>query len=85
MVKFGLIANFKQNILEWDVTMVHIKYPRWGFIQNSLNKYKIREVDMQTSEPASTKKSTDVVVKILAGNYKKVDINEVREILIFKF
>ena len=40
---------------------------------------------MQTSEPASTKKSTDVVVKILAGNYKKVDINEVREILILKF
>ena len=39
----------------------------------------MREVVMQTSEPASTREATERVVKILYINYMKAELNQVAD------
>ena len=53
MVNLGLTANFKCEFLQWDGTNIHMKDSRNLLGQSDLNKREMREMVMQTAEPAS--------------------------------
>ena len=55
MVQLGLMAEFKRQVLQWDVATVHMKEPGGLLGKYNLNKRKIRNVVMQTAEPDSTR------------------------------
>ena len=71
MVKSGLKDDFGHQILEWDETVIHIKYPEMFLGQPDLNKNEILEVVMHTTQQASTRESTERLVKILGSTYAK--------------
>ena len=77
MVHLGLTANFKRQVLQCDGTTVHMKESRNLLGKPDLTKRKIREVLMQTSEPASTQEATEIMVKTLNINYTKADLKQV--------
>ena len=54
MVQLGLTADFNHQVLQWDGATLHMKEPSSMIGQHDLNKHKMREVVMQSSEPAST-------------------------------
>ena len=54
MVKLGLTADFKRQFLQRDFNTVHTKEPSGLIGKSDLNKCDMREVVMQTAEPAST-------------------------------
>ena len=54
MVQLGLTDNFKRQVLQWDAATVHMKESRNVLGQSNLTKREMREVVMQTAEPAST-------------------------------
>ena len=76
MVQLGLTADFKRQVLQWDSTTVHIKDPRNLIGQSDLTKREMREVVMQTEEPASTRETTDRMVKIIDSTYEKADLKQ---------
>ena len=45
--------------------------------KSDLNKREMREVVMQTADPASTKEATEILVKILEIAYAKSDFYQV--------
>ena len=71
MVQLGLTANFKRQVLQWDGATVHMKESSNLLGQSNLTKRKMREVVMQTIEPASTQEATERMVKILDSTYAK--------------
>ena len=77
MVQLGLEDNFKRQVLQWDGTTVHMKEPRGLVGRSDLNKYDMREVVMQTAEPASTIEATERMVKILTSTYAKAELKQI--------
>ena len=54
MVQLGLTSKFKRQVLQWDGATVHMKEPRSLIGESDITKRNMREVVMQTVEPAST-------------------------------
>ena len=77
MVELGLTDDFKRQVLQWDGATVHMKDPRNLLGQYDLTTRKMREVAMQTEEPASTQEDTEQMVKIPDSNYVKADLDQV--------
>ena len=77
MVQLGLTAEFNRQVLQWDGTTVHMKDTRNLLGQSDLTKREMREVVMQTAEPASTQKATERMVKILNSTYTKKYLEQV--------
>ena len=76
MVHIGLLANFKHQVLHWDVATIPMKEPSVMLGQTDLTSRKMRKVVIQTKEPVSTREATDRMVKILDINYAKADIEQ---------
>ena len=58
MLQLGLTDDFKRQVLQWDGTTVNIKEPSGLIGKYDLNKREMREmreVFVQTTEPASTR------------------------------
>ena len=64
-------------VLEWYDDAVPIKYPGKFTGEPNLTKTDIREVLVQTSDPASTKEAPERTVKIFYSTHEKYDINKV--------
>ena len=77
MVQIGLMDNFKPQVLQWDGTTLHMKEPRGLLGKYDINKSEMREVVMQTAEPASTIEATEWIVKIINSTYVKAELNQV--------
>ena len=77
MVKLGLTADFKHQVLQWDGATLHMKEPINLLVQSNLTKRKMRKVLMHTTEPASTREATERILKILDSTYSKVDLEQV--------
>ena len=45
--------------------------------KTNLTQFETQDLVMHTSEPASIRESTEIVVKILNSNYSRYDIDEV--------
>ena len=54
-----------------------MKEPRNFIRQSDLTKREMREVAIQTAEPASTQEDTELMVKILDSTYAKSDLEQV--------
>ena len=54
MVKLGLLAKFKRQVLQLDGDKVPMKEPSGLLGQTDLTSREICEVVMQTAEPSST-------------------------------
>ena len=52
MVQLGLTSDFKRQVFQWDGATVHMKEPSSLIGKSDLSKRKMREVVMQTAEPA---------------------------------
>ena len=65
MVQIGLTDDFKRQVLQWDGSTVHSKESSNFLGQSDLTKHEMRDVVMQTEEPASTPEATEIMVKIL--------------------
>ena len=48
MVHIGLLANFKHQVLHWDVATIPMKEPSVMLGQTDLTSRKMRKVVMQT-------------------------------------
>ena len=59
MVQLVLTADFTHQVLKWDSATVHMKESSNFLGQSNLTKREVREVVMQTVEPASIRKATD--------------------------
>ena len=79
VVHLGIKAYFKSQVLQWYVTTVHINEPISFLEQSDLTKRNMREVVIQAAEPASTRKSTERIVKILDITYAKEDLKQVAD------
>ena len=77
MLHLGLTVDFKRQVLQWDGTTVNMKESRNLLGQSDLTKREMREVVMQTAEPASTWEATDIMVKIIYITYAKADLEQV--------
>ena len=74
IVQLGLTSDFKCQVLQWGGTTVDMKEPSSLLGQSGLTKREMREVVMQTAEPASTGEATEGMVKILDNTYEKADL-----------
>ena len=54
MVQICLTSDFKCQVIQWDGATVHMKEPSGLIGQSDLTNRDLREVVMQTAEPAST-------------------------------
>ena len=63
MLKLGLMADFKRQFLKLDGATVHMKEPSGMLEKSELNKREMREVVIQTEEPAFTREATEWMVK----------------------
>ena len=77
MLQLGLKANFRHQILEWDDTVIPMKDPVNFIGQPDLTKSEIREVVKQTAEPASTRETTERVVKIINSTHTKAYLDNI--------
>ena len=75
MVQLGLMADLKRQVLQCDGAAVHMKDPRSFLGKSNLTKRDMREVVMQTAEPASTREANEGMVKTLDSIYAKADLN----------
>ena len=75
MVQIGLMAEFKCQVIQWDGSTVHTKDTKNLIGKSDLTKRKMREVVIQTSEPASTQESTDQMVKYLTVPMQRHTLN----------
>ena len=69
MVQLGILANFKCQFLQWYGITVTMKEPSGLLGETDITSREIRKVEMQTSEPVSTREATDMLVKILIITY----------------
>ena len=76
MVQLGLMAHFKRQVIQLDDTTVHMRESRNLLGQSDLTKREMREVVMQTAEPASTREDTERMVKTLDSTYAKSDLEQ---------
>ena len=77
MAQIDLTADLKRQVFQSDGTTVHMKDPIRSLGQSDLTKRNMRKAFMQTSEPASTRKATEILVEILDSIYAKEDLKEV--------
>ena len=77
ITQLGLTTKFKCQILQWDGATVPMKEPIGLLWKSDLNKRNMHGVVMQTAEPASTRKATDRLVKILGSYYLKAELKQV--------
>ena len=77
MVQLGLSADFKNQVFQCDGATVPIKEPRGLLGKSYLNSHEMRKVVMQTVKPDSTRKATDIFVKIIDSTYAKADLKQV--------
>ena len=77
MVQLGLTYSFKCQVLQWDGATVHMKDPSNLLGKSDLTKREMREVVMQTAEPASTGEVTELMVKILDRTYENTGLEQV--------
>ena len=75
IVHLGLTADFKHQGFQWYGATVHMKEPSSLLGQSDLTKREMREVVMQTSEPASTREATEQMVNIIDNTYAKADLS----------
>ena len=78
-VQLILTDYFKCQILQWDGATVHVKEPISVPGQSNLTKREMHKVVMQTAEPASTRETTERIVKILDITYTMADLNKVAD------
>ena len=71
MVQLVLTSYFKHKFLQWGGVTVHMKEPSGLLGRSNLNKREMREVVIQTAEPASTIEDTDKMIKIFYSTYMK--------------
>ena len=71
MVQLGLPVDFKCQVLQWDDLIVPMKEPSGIIGKSDLTSHGMREVVMQTAEPASTREATEILEKILDNNSAK--------------
>ena len=64
MVRLVMVEYFKQQVLKWDDSEVTIKETVILIVQTYLTSRKMREVEMKTEEPYSTKESTEMMEKL---------------------
>ena len=76
MVQLGQMADFKRQVIQLDGTTVHMRESRNLLGQSDLTKREMREVVMQTAEPASTREATERMVKTLDSTYTKSDLEQ---------
>ena len=50
MVQLGIIAHFKRNVLEWDITELIMKEPGYVTGKTYITKNEMWEVVINTSE-----------------------------------
>ena len=77
MAQLGLKANFKHKVLQWDDNTVSMKKTSGLLGKSNLTKRNMREVDLQTSETASTIEAIELIVKIIDSTYVKADLKQV--------
>ena len=77
MVKLDIIANFKHRVLEWDDTVVNMKYQGNLLVKPNVTKREMQEVVMQGAEPVLNRKDSDIGVKIIYSTYERVNIEKV--------
>ena len=53
MVQLGLTADFKRQVLQWDVATVHMKEHISLLGKSDQTKHEMRNVIMKTAEPDS--------------------------------
>ena len=73
----GLTEDFKCQVLQWDEATVYINKPSSLLGKSDLTKREMREVAMQTVEPASIRENTEQMVKILESTYAKAELEQV--------
>ena len=76
MVQLGLTADFTRQVLQRDGTTVHMKEYSNLLGKSDLTKHEIREVVMQTEEPASTWEANERMVKTLDSTYENADLKQ---------
>ena len=59
MVQLLLKADFRHQVIRRDSANVHMKEPSSFLGKSNLTKREMREVVMQTAEPASTREATE--------------------------
>ena len=79
IVQLGLTVKFKRQLLQWYGSTVNMKEPKGLLGQYDPNKRNIREVVMQTAEPASTTEATGRMDKILDSTYVKAYLKHVSD------
>ena len=79
MVQLALTEKFKHQVLQWDGATVHMQVPSGLIGQYNPNKHDMREVVMQTAEPASTREYTEIMIKILDITYVKEYFKQVAD------
>ena len=77
MIQLGLKSDFGSQILEWDETVIPMKYLGIFLFQTDLTNRDIQDMVMQYTELDSTKKSTAIVTKIINSTYAKSDLDKV--------
>ena len=77
MVQLVLLVDFKCKVLQWDGVTVPMKEPIGMIGKSDLTSHEMREVDMQTAEPASTRASTERLVRILDSTYVRANFKQV--------
>ena len=71
MVQLGPKADSKCQSIQWDGATIHMKESSNFLGQSDLTKRKMREVVIQTAEPASVREDTQRMVKIFYSTYAK--------------
>ena len=77
MIQLGLKSDFGSQILEWDETVIPMKYLGIFLFQTDLTNRDIQDMVMQYTELDSTKKATAIVTKIINSTYAKSDLDKV--------
>ena len=79
MLELGLSSDFKHQFLQWDGTTGPMKEPSGILGKSDLTQREMSEVLMQTVEPASSRKATKILVKILDSTYAKAYLKQVAD------
>ena len=79
MVQLGLLANFKNQVFQWDGATVPMKEPRGLLGKSYLTSRDMREVVMHTEKLYSTREATEILVQILDSTYVKADLKQVAD------
>ena len=63
IVQMGQTVNFKHHVIQWDGVLVSMKEPMGLLGQKYLTGREMCKVIIKTSESASTRQYTEIIVK----------------------